>query len=201
MSITVPTYTNIESAYDYFNARLFGGKLPKVLITLVPHKGAYGYYRHEAFKGKGKKQQIIHEIALNPFTFTNRSDIEIHSTLVHEMCHLQEALTWTERPKRLTHTRVWADMMKAVGLQPSTTGEEGGKETGRKCSHYVIKGGAFEKAAKKCDIQYSFAGILVEKEKKGSRRTKYTCPSCGVNAYGKEGLNLTCGDCDEAFEA
>lgn len=32
-----------------------------------------------------------------------------------------------------------------------------------------------------------------------SNRWKYTCPGCGVNAWGKPKLNLKCGDCDEAM--
>lgn len=198
MAITNETYTNLQAAYDYFNVRLFKKSLPEVLITLVPHKSAYGYFRHEAFKGKDKKAKIIHEIALNPFTFSKRTDTEIFGTLVHEMCHLWEVLQDDYKPKKKpTHTRKWADQMISLGLHPSSTGEKGGKETGRRVSHYIVKGGPFAQAAKKLDIQLKFAGVLIEKEKKGSRRTKYTCPSCDVNAYGKEGLNLTCGDCDE----
>ena len=37
-------------------------------------------------------------------------------------------------------------MMKAIGLQPSVTGEPGGKEAGQKMNHYIIPGGAFDKA-------------------------------------------------------
>jgi hypothetical protein len=36
--------------------------------------------------------------------------------------------------------------MKGVGLQPSSTGAVGGKETGHRVSHYVIPGGLFAKA-------------------------------------------------------
>ena len=36
--------------------------------------------------------------------------------------------------------------MKSIGLQPSDTGEPGGKETGQKMNHSVTSGGAFDKA-------------------------------------------------------
>lgn len=29
-----------------------------------------------------------------------------------------------------------------------------------------------------------------------SNREKYSCPDCGINAWGKPGLNLMCGDCN-----
>jgi predicted SprT family Zn-dependent metalloprotease len=32
-----------------------------------------------------------------------------------------------------------------------------------------------------------------------SNRRKYSCPNCGINAWGKPNLNLRCGDCDEAL--
>ena len=39
--------------------------------------------------------------------------------------------------------------MKAIGLQPSSTGMVGGKETGQHMSDYVIPGGPFETVYKK----------------------------------------------------
>ena len=36
--------------------------------------------------------------------------------------------------------------MKEIGLQPSSTGEPGGKETGQTVSHYIIPGGRYAKA-------------------------------------------------------
>ena len=39
--------------------------------------------------------------------------------------------------------------MKSIGLQPSTTGAVGGKETGQHVTHYIIPGGPFSKAFEK----------------------------------------------------
>jgi len=39
--------------------------------------------------------------------------------------------------------------MKEIGLQPSSTGEPGGKETGQTVSHYIIPGGRYAKASAK----------------------------------------------------
>ena len=49
-------------------------------------------------------------------------------------------------PRRSYHDRQWAAKMKEIGLQPSTTGEPGGKETGQTVTHYIVKGGAFAQA-------------------------------------------------------
>jgi hypothetical protein len=35
--------------------------------------------------------------------------------------------------------------------------------------------------------------------KKSGNRVKYTCPSCGANAWGKVGLHLICADCDQSM--
>jgi predicted SprT family Zn-dependent metalloprotease len=212
MTITSKTYQDIQTAYDHFNTELFNNTLPEVLLTLVPHKSAYGYFRHEAFAvknpktgttiqvvGKDKKPHIIHELALNPFSFGGRTDDQIMSTLVHEMVHLWQSLHG-KAPKKPGHNREWADKMKSVGLQPSTTGKPGGKETGRRCSHYIIENGLFAKSAKRCKIKFTFSGTLVVKEKKGSKRTKYTCPMCEKNAYGTDDLNIQCADCDELMQ-
>ncbi len=39
-----------------------------------------------------------------------------------------------------------------------------------------------------------------EKERKAKQKVKYTC-GCGVNVWGKPGLSLICGSCEDWFEA
>ena len=36
---------------------------------------------------------------------------------------------------------------------------------------------------------------------KSREKTKYNCPDCGINVWGKPELNLSCGDCDRKLEA
>src|SRR5437764_10231537 len=66
----------------------------------------------------------------------------ILSTLVHEMCHVWQQ-THGKTPRKGYHDRQWAAEMKAVGLQPSSTDEEGGAETGQSVSHYLLPGGRY----------------------------------------------------------
>jgi len=40
--ITRAEYQAFQEAYDFFNAELFGGKLPNVLVTLQRHARAKG---------------------------------------------------------------------------------------------------------------------------------------------------------------
>lgn len=202
MSITVDTYTRLNEAYDYFNKALFDGKLPECLITLAYHKGARGYFRDEPFRErteKAKQPKRTDEIALNPFTFQERTDREILSTLVHEQVHLWQHHFGTV--SKTHHNKEWAEKMEELGLMPSSTGAEGGKRTGRRVSHYIIDKGPYDRAWAKCTVKLNWNGLMQEPVKKGSKRVKYCCPECEEAAYGKPGLNLVCGDCDEPMKA
>lgn len=36
---------------------------------------------------------------------------------------------------------------------------------------------------------------------KSASKTRYTCPSCELNAWAKPGVRLMCGECDEPMPA
>ena len=48
---TKRVYDDFDAAYGYFNKRLFEGRLPPCLITVRPHRGAYGYFSAKAEHG------------------------------------------------------------------------------------------------------------------------------------------------------
>jgi predicted SprT family Zn-dependent metalloprotease len=199
MKPTRETYSVLQDAYDHFNEHIFDNRLPDCLITLSNELNkAYGYYRNHPFSHSKRKDKSTDEIALNPFTFSGRSDREIYSTLVHEMVHLWQHHFGVDN-KKTPHDREWADKMEEIGLMPTSTGKPGGKRTGRRVTHYIIDGGAFDIAEKKFKGRIDWRGAPIQRVKKGSKRTKYTCPMCEVNAYGKPGLYLICGDCDEGM--
>lgn len=204
---TQRTYSGLDAAYDFFNARLFEGRLPPCLITMQRKNKAYGYFAGGRF-GVRDGQAVTDEIALNPSHFRARTDEESLSTLVHEMVHL-----WQHhfgKPSRTSyHNKEWAAQMRAVGLIPSDTGQEGGKETGQTVSHYIEAGGRFERACREL-IGDGFTLPYIElwgdedkakRKKKAASKTKYTCPACDLNAWGKPDLHLVCGACDERMEA
>lgn len=197
---TAETYAVLQKAYDHFNRHVFGNELPQCLITLSNElRKAYGYYRHHPFKGK-KKDQVTDEISLNPFTFHGRTDEEIFSTLVHEMVHLWQH-HFGELKTKTPHDKEWAAKMEEIGLMPSSTGAPGGKRTGRRVSHYILEGGTFQLAASKFTGVIEWRGAPIARVKKGSKRTKYTCPDCDTNAYGKPDIHIICGDCNQTMES
>ncbi|MDQ2841936.1 MAG: hypothetical protein M3Y72_13040 [Acidobacteriota bacterium] len=92
--------------------------------------------------------------------------------------------------------------MKEIGLQPTTTGEPGGKETGQSVTHYIIPGGAYAQAFAKLaatgfrlNWQSAWSDGGESRKKKAASKTKYTCPTCGTNAWAKPNTPLICGAC------
>jgi len=182
---------------------LFADSLPHVLVTFRRHANAKGYFAPDRFEGRTDGAKA-HELAMNPDVFTNRSDELILSTLAHEMAHVWQQTHGTP-PRRCYHDRKWAAKMKEIGLYPSTTGEVGGKETGQSVTHYIFPGGryalAFAKlAATGFQLNWQSRAFWVERKKKVASKTKYTCPTCGTNAWAKPQAALICGECYDQEE-
>jgi SprT-like family len=197
-AITVTEYQGFQRAYDFFNRDLFGGVLPQVLVTLQRHAKTRGYFSPERFSGR-VDASAVHELALNPDTFTGSTDEVILSTLVHEMCHVWQQ-THGKAPRKGYHDRQWAAKMREVGLQASSTGEEGGAETGQSMTHYVIPDGRYAKAYAKLagsglQLHWQSVPASGEGKAKKSSKTKFTCPECGQNAWAKPDALLICGEC------
>lgn len=110
------------------------------------------------------------------------------------------------------HNREWAAKMKEIGLQPTDTGAEGGKETGDRVTHLIIPDGRFDKLAGKLlargfvitwaeQPQETAAGTKAGKEGgKSGKRVKYVCPhphederDRTFKAWAKHGAALMCG--------
>jgi predicted SprT family Zn-dependent metalloprotease/ribosomal protein S27AE len=199
MTVTAKQYTDLDKAFDYFNKHLFEDRLPQCLITLQRHAKALGYHCHEKFTNR-KDGSKISEIALNPDTFDDRTDIEVLSTLTHEMVHaLQYVLG--DPPRRGYHDKTFAILMNDIGLQASNTGEPGGKTTGQRMSHYILDGGKFEKVAGAFllsgdKLQWNSTPILKESKERKKTREKWVCPQCvETTAWAKKTAKLACGNC------
>ena len=202
-AITPAQYRAFQEAYDFFNAELFAGSLPHVLVTLQRHANALGYFSPDRFSARTEKA-AAHELAMNPDSFTGRTDEEILSTLAHEMAHVWQQSHGTP-PRRCYHDQQWAAKMKEIGLRPSDTGQVGGKETGQSVSHYIIPGGAYAEAyaklqARGLQLHWQSAPAGRQAKAKKASKTKFTCPDCGQNAWAKPGALLGCYACYEETE-
>lgn len=147
-------YSELQEAFDFYNAELFGGELPRCIITLQRGKNTCGYFSRNRFVSAKESKQFRHEIAMNPEYFSVRPVEETLSTLVHEMCHL---MIWekTKKENKGYHGKDWVLLMERCGLIPSDTGRPGGRKTGYQMDHYIQKDGLFMTVTKKlCDGKY-----------------------------------------------
>ena len=204
ISATATTYTSFQQAYDHFNRTLFEKSLPGVLITLQRHAGAAGYFNPDRFNNRDTAA-TAHELALNPDTFEGRTDEAILSTLAHEMAHVWQQCHGRP-PRRCYHDKEWSTKMKTIGLQPTSTGQPDGKETGPSMTHIITTGGAFQLAYRALAedgfrLTWESPADAPAARAKAASKTKYTCNTCQANAWAKPDTALICGDCYAGEEA
>lgn len=216
-SLTNQQYQILDDAYRLYNVKLFANQLPDCMIVLHRKgKRNLGYFHPERFVNrevleaakKAKKKNSVKpdtdELSLNPDSFIGRSDTAILSTLLHEMVHVWQFHLGQKYSRNGYHNKEWGNKMKEVGLYPSNTGDEGGKETGQQMTHYIIRKGKFETLTiaflKNRSIKLSSFPISKEASSQNKNKVKFSCPSCSINAWGKPDLNIHCGDCDERMD-
>lgn len=204
---TSTLYGELQQAFDFFNARLFEGRLRHVVFTLKTKPNCRGHYASDRFVTLADRAATSDEIAMNPVAIGQRPVDDTLSTVVHEMVHLAQEM-FGKPGKGAHHNREWGQMMKEIGLYPSSTGAPGGKETGNKVSHYLIQGGRFDVACQELlatgfGLTWADGGAYDRKggSAKQGKRVKYVCPSCELAAWAKHGAKLICGDCDEPLAA
>lgn len=194
---TVEQWDAYQQAWSWFNDKLFEGNLAPCILNFSRRtKRTNGFFAPQKW---AKDEQVVPEISLNPDQL-KRPLAEVMSTLAHEMTHQWQFQSGN--PSRGGyHNTEWGQKMKEIGLYPSNTGQPGGKETGQQMTHYVIEGGLFETAFQTMPEEYSIpwtSGIeqVNPAPKKLESKVKFTCLSCGVNAWGKPGLLIKCKPCD-----
>lgn len=207
-------YHALEEAFSHFNDRLFDNTLPSVLLTLRNHPRSRGYFRSKPFVNRRDEEIKTDEIALCANSFSDRTDKQILSTLVHEMCHLWQYTFGS--PSRGWHNRQWAEKMLEIGLHPSDSGFPGGAMTGQKITHFIVEGGRFDDAAQELletgwklqwqegTPQVAAAAVpgsngLATPRSKRQTRKKFICGRCNMAAWAKFSANLVCGSCNNTM--
>lgn len=203
----------------------FNNELPECFLNFSRGKSrkTAGFFRPSSWKTREEKSQTIyHEISICP-DYIGKNIKDVFSTLVHEMVHLWQYEYGKPSPNGY-HNKEWGRKLVNVGLFPSDTGKQGGKMNGTSMSHYILKEGVFEKAYQNmptalklpfiAEIEARFLSLkdalreldnneenFVAAAKETRSKLKYSCPSCGINAWGKPRLYLECGDCKLRLEA
>lgn len=202
----IPTkeqFGTFQDLYNYLNTELFNGELANCMLAMIPKKTQIGgHFSPDRWVVDNKK---VHEISMNPHGYAIEEEEFFVSILAHEMCHLHTQ-DFSERPPRSGyHCKKWGKIMKQIGLHPSNTGEEGGKETGQQMTHYIIEGGLFQEVYARMDKNLLLPFKRYKdpaKPKKKPSKLKYTCPECSANVWGKSGLKVKCcgAECDSFME-
>lgn len=197
---TEETYQSLDKAFDFFNERLFEGRLSHPMFVLIRAKARHGHFHSEQFI-HGASGHSVHEIALNSHTM-NRDLVGVLATVVHEMVHLEQQDFG--KPSKTGHNKQWAEWMMRIGLTPTTDGTPNGKMTGRKVSHIIDDGGHFEIACDELVTNGLRLPWFTEREApkvraKDLSKTKFTCPCCEANAWAKHTSTLICGECAETM--
>ena len=220
-----------QELYDLLNDRLFAGSLVPCMVVFSRRKSNhYGYYRRIGWK-KREDKRAVPEICLNSELILDneKDELEVIQTLVHEMCHHWQYTDPDGKPSRTGyHNKQFAWKMQQVGLHASATGKPGGAETGQSMLDYVIVGGPLDLLYKELKasgwaISYvndnlfrtiqspaqaspvtpstSSAPITTPAPKPRKNKVKYSCPSCGINVWGKPLLRIGCLACNVPFQA
>jgi hypothetical protein len=197
-SITGVEYRILQEAYDHFNRELFEGKLPdNIFITYQRKAGMLGHFSPDRFSGR-VDELGRHELALNPDGFINQTDKQICQTLTHEMTHVWQQ-AFGKPSGRGYHNKEWAAKMKVIGLQPSSTGMVGGKETGQRMSDYILPDGPFDCSYDRLAATGWKLNLQSAPRPGGTKvpnsKVKSTCPACGGNAWSKPNYQLACIAC------
>jgi predicted SprT family Zn-dependent metalloprotease len=198
VALTPVEYSGLQEAFDHFNRTLFDNSIPDCFISYQRKANSAGSFCPAEFSGRvGKLTRD--GIRLNPDWFIDKTDAQILQNLVHQMCHAWQHNHGSPSANGY-HNAEWADKIKAIGLQPTSTGGVGGKETGARIFDYVIPSGAFEQTCEKLfsnGWRLNLQSAPREGKKRGPAKgkTPFTCASCEQNVWGKPDSGIDCHDC------
>jgi len=135
---------DLHKLFDHLKWRLFDDDLPNPNFSLKCQHGSYGYYRPESHNSENGR--YCGEITVNPACYSPENPLPFIAAFAHQMVHHWQYYFGT--PGRgCYHNREWADKTISIGLQPSSTGEPDGRETGDTMHHFIIEGGPLERSA------------------------------------------------------
>lgn len=214
---TIEQFSSYQALYHYFNKKLFSGELPPIILNFSRKDKTAGFFAPNRWVSQSGENKT-HEISINPSYMARVPFIEVCQTLVHEQAHLWQML-FGKPSRKGYHNKEWAKKMEAIGLMPSSTGQEGGNTVGQKMSDYVLPGGQFEKVFKSLPESLGLPWVAneetaaaapgngaeqgeqeEEKPPKKKTKVKYTCPQCGMKLWGKPELQVYCKPCETYLE-
>ena len=192
----------LESLYAEYNKNIFGGKLPKVVITIQRDGGlkCTGYFTAwEAWKSK-EEEVTAPEISITAEEL-NRTNISIAETLLHESVHAYNYAVGVKDTSRAGtfHNKKFKAEAEARGLITEedkkygciTVGFVEGSRALKVATEWANKTTVFEK--------YRYQPEKVKPVRKKVHWYKYKCPCCEAEVQSKTKVNIRCSDCEMDF--
>jgi hypothetical protein len=187
----------LSTAFDIFNAELFEGGLPPVMLQLRNKPGSYGHFAPN--KWTNSAGVLLDVINLDSQTAASaceggRELERLLSTLVHEMVHAYVFHCCNDRKATGGHGIEWRRKMLDVGLPPVQIGSGW-----RQATHSIAPSGAYMQAFKRHKQELQALPwqecINHANRGRGLDRVKFQCPTCGSNAWARGAALLLCGEC------
>ena len=184
----------LKKAFDYYNEKLFSGKLEDCYITIQKSRHWSGYFKPKSHVMRDGETKC-HTICIESTSFFDRDERAVASTLVHEMMHLWQ-YQYGKYPKTPTHNKEFIKKLEFLGFKAVKL-----DKTGRKMTQEVKEGGLFARANEDFKMELDWTEVMQEKKPvRGKNKTPYKCTECNYTVYGKEGLAITCIDCDTQLD-
>jgi hypothetical protein len=140
ISPTAEIFGSLETAFDFFNERLFSQRLPPCAFNMERRRNVYGHFHGGRFVRRDGSE-TADEISINPQFLRTRPVLQ---TIGHEMVHCEQ-FHFGHPSRNGYHNRQFAEWMCRIDLIPGDTGKPGGKQTGQRMADYIKPGGRFER--------------------------------------------------------
>lgn len=203
-------------AFDHFNKKLFSGTLGRPMLCFTRNSNVIGGY-FSPNKWYNENGRRVHEIAINANHMKGGDIPFLMGILIHEMVHLWQN-DYGKPTRNGYHNYQWIQKAMAVGLVCEA--DDGGVDVPGQNIHTEFRPNDWAmKATASLPDEAIFPWLSVplnpeppqpkggdgkEKSKdketgKGGKRSKYTCPACGLNAWAKPGVKLSCLTCNQVL--
>ena len=200
--------TNLYSAYDQLNKKLFKDELPEIIITIqskpkTKNSIIYGWCTRDpiwCYKDENNKEVYKYEINLVAEQL-NRSYEDTICTLIHEQVHLYNNFVKhvEDCSSRQNHKLPFKEVAEKVGLIVEKGYRTGWSQTTLSPPlRQIVDNLDVDKSA------FTLYRTTKEKPKREVHRKpiyKYHCPKCGKEIKSNEEfLNVLCQDCNQYYE-
>lgn len=190
------------------NNRFFEGELPEPTITIQSTPGAYGHFCTDGHIWASKDGDTF-EINIGADTLDRPIELII-TTLIHEMCHLNNHIKGIKDTSRGStyHNKHFKDSAEACGMTVEYSKKYGFAHTapGDILLEWILEEGFEEIQLTRTDRPTYRAGSedaeaeeeeteKTENKKNKSHSIKYTCPKCGCSVRATKKVNIACLDC------